>query len=95
MATGRSAPGATRAAMARPADLEHLLNAVPGGVFIYEETPSGDGRLVFGNAGFMVLCPPCAGSDAPPSGPHPITHLFHPEESARVEAIVRSVGLIA
>ena len=82
--TDAASAGATRAAMARPADLEHLLNSVPGGVFIYEETPSGDGRLVYGNAGFMVLCPPCAGSDAPPSGPHPITHLFHPEESARV-----------
>ncbi len=82
--TDAASAGATRAAMARPADLEHLLNSVPGGVFIYEETPSGDGRLVYGNAGFMVLCPPCAGADAPPPGPHPITHLFHPEESARV-----------
>jgi len=82
--TDAASASATRAAMARPADLEHLLNTVPGGVFIYEETPSGGGRLVYGNAGFMVLCPPCAGADAPPSGPHPITHLFHPDESTRV-----------
>lgn len=82
--TDAASAGATRAAMARPADLEQLLNAVPGGVFIYEETPSGHGRLVYGNASFMVLCPPCAETDAPPPGPHPITHLFHPEESSRV-----------
>ena len=82
--TDAASAGATRTAMARPADLEQLLNTVPGGVFIYEETPSGEGRLVYGNAGFMVLCPPCAGADAPPPGPHPITHLFHPDESARV-----------
>ena len=74
---------ATRAALSRPSDLEHLLNSIPGGVFIYEESPAGEGRLVYGNAGFMILCPPCAQTDAPP-GLHPITHLFHPDESARV-----------
>ena len=82
--THAASASATRAALARPSDLEHLLNAVPGGVFIYEESPSGEGRLVYGNAGFLVLCPPCAHADHAPTGPHPISHLFHPEESTRV-----------
>jgi phosphoribosylformylglycinamidine (FGAM) synthase-like amidotransferase family enzyme len=38
---------ATRAALSRPSDLEHLLHSIPGGVFIYEESPAGEGRLVF------------------------------------------------
>ena len=82
--THAASASASRAALARPSDLEHLLNAVPGGVFIYEESPSGEGRLVYGNAGFLVLCPPCAHADHAPTGPHPISHLFHPEESTRV-----------
>lgn len=90
--TDAASAGATRAAMARPADLQHLLDSVPGGVFIYEETPAGEGRLVYGNAGFMVLCPPCAGSDGPPPGPHQITHLFHPDESTRVASDLERSG---
>ena len=77
-------PAAATRGQPRPSDLEQLLDSVPGGVFIYEETASFDGRLVYGNAGFRLLCPPCAEQEAPPPGPHPITHLFHPDESSRV-----------